>query len=490
MTAQTHSLELERCLRDFQMECSRVGAMAAHFEQTGVLVLRAQSPIDASGILRLLAAYESETAANWGDWFGAHCVYWRSQDGVMSVSLGAVIVRSVMGDDRFAAVRRIVDEVPVLPQSTADARAVWRLGAAFSAGERAHPWRNWPDAQLVLPRWFVEMAPDGSAHVTCCVLTQPSIDWAAEVADCSAQLTSILEVAWGHGHTAHGEDDVTVVTPERAAEACDAGQSEAFRKAVAETAAEIRDGRYTKVVLARRADNPRPADLSLADVVRQLQARYPRTFVYAFHGADSWFAGASPERLVRLASGQTTVDCLAGTIATGSDEQNDADLAGQLLCSRKDMDEHQVVVRSITEALRDLVRVLQVPETPAIKKLRNVQHLWTEVTGDVRAGVTVLDLVERLHPTPAVAGVPRDVAVAVIQDRESMDRGWYAGPIGWLDDAGNGEFAVALRSALFTDMDVHLYAGAGIMGDSQPDAEWTETELKLQAMRAAIWPRA
>jgi isochorismate synthase len=257
--------------------------------------------------------------------------------------------------------------------------------------------------------------------------------------------------------------------------------------AVAKTAEEIAQGQYTKAVLARRATTVRPPGLTLDKVLQALTNRYPNTFVYAFHGPGAWFVGASPERLVRVEAGQVTVDCLAGTVATGADDAESEALFAQLFNSRKDRAEHQVVVRSVTETLASVLAEVNVPAEPSLKKLQNVQHLWTEVRGRVRPGVTALDLAARLHPTPAVAGVPRDVALQVIAARESMDRGWYAGPIGWLTASGDGEFAVALRSALFKGDAVHLYAGAGIMGDSQPAAELRETELKLQAVRNAIF---
>ncbi len=165
-------------------------------------------------------------------------------------------------------------------------------------------------------------------------------------------------------------------------------------------------------------------------------------------------------------------------------------LAHTLLNSAKDRTEHEVVVRSTQAALTAVcTEVIRAPGTPRVAQSQSVQHLATPLRGRLADGGCVLDLVERLHPTPAVGGFPRDVALAAIREREGIDRGWYAGAVGWVNRAGEGEFAVAIRSALLAGREATLYAGAGIVADSDPEAEYAETCLKLEPMLAALGMR-
>jgi isochorismate synthase len=208
--------------------------------------------------------------------------------------------------------------------------------------------------------------------------------------------------------------------------------------------------------------------------------------VFAVCGSDGCFLGASPERLCGVRGDQVFIDCLAGTRRRGQTPPEDELLAEQLMNSLKDRAEHEVVRRWIVNTVADITTDLAAPEVPRIKRLHNVQHLHTPITGRLRPGVGVLDVAERLHPTPAVAGVPRAAALEWIGRTESFDRGWYAGALGWIEPPGDGEFAVALRSALIRGDEAVLFAGAGIMGDSDPRDEWEETGWKLHPMLSVL----
>jgi isochorismate synthase len=190
--------------------------------------------------------------------------------------------------------------------------------------------------------------------------------------------------------------------------------------------------------------------------------------------------------LVRAAGGQVQVTCLAGSTARGATPEEDAQLGAALLASAKNRHEHAVVAAMLQEALAEQCVDVAMPAAPQLLKLPNVQHLYTPATARLAAGGRLLDLVARLHPTPAVGGTPRDAALAWIRAHEGLDRGWYAAPVGWLDAAGDGEFAVALRSGLVDGATAHLFAGCGIMGDSDPAAEVAESRLKLRAMLTAL----
>ena len=166
--------------------------------------------------------------------------------------------------------------------------------------------------------------------------------------------------------------------------------------------------------------------------------------------------------------------------------EEDRILAETLLDSHKEREEHNLVMEQIIRKLELIIPNIQFPKSPQILKLKNVQHLQTPISGELENGEQVLDLVTRLHPTSAVAGTPTDKAMNIIEDMEVHDRGWYSGPIGWIDDAGDGEFYVALRSALVKDEEAHVFAGGGIVSESHPDKEWEETELKLQPIISAL----
>jgi menaquinone-specific isochorismate synthase len=259
-----------------------------------------------------------------------------------------------------------------------------------------------------------------------------------------------------------------------------------WKTQVGRSASDIAAGKLGKVVLARsiRLESTDPFDT--ANALRRLTTQYARCFVFAIARGESCFLGATPERLLQVRDGQIRTMALAGSLRRGATPDEDRELGESLLNSSKDQEEHAVVVRTMAKGLGDLCTALDMPPSPSLLKLQNVQHLCTPITGKLRNGVTLLDAVERLHPTPAMGGYPREIALSLIREREGFDRGWYAGPIGWLDWHGNGEFAVAIRSALTRDNEAYLFAGCGIMGDSDPEREYAESCWKLQPMLTAL----
>ena len=178
--------------------------------------------------------------------------------------------------------------------------------------------------------------------------------------------------------------------------------------------------------------------------------------------------------------------CLAGSIARGDTLESDEKLGEALLEDEKNRFEHQLVVESIEDALKPFCNELTIPTSPQLMKLKDIQHLYTPVIGQASEHTSLLNLVEKLHPTPALGGVPRDKALHVIRQEEEMDRGLYAGPIGWMDAYGNGEYAVALRAGVLQRDKAYLYAGCGIVADSEPESELKETQMKFRPMLRAL----
>jgi isochorismate synthase len=220
--------------------------------------------------------------------------------------------------------------------------------------------------------------------------------------------------------------------------------------------------------------------------LRRLKDRYAACTTFAFARDDSCFIGSTPERLVRLDGRAVRANCVAGSAPRGATEDEDRALGKALLYDKKEQHEHALVVSALREALAPYCADLNVPEEPNLLKMPNVQHLHTPVDGVLRDDLHVLDLVACLHPSPAVGGVPQELTSARIESYEPFDRGWYAGPVGWFDSSGDGEFVVAIRSALLREQDVHLYAGCGIVEGSDPEREYAESQLKLEPILWAM----
>lgn len=253
-------------------------------------------------------------------------------------------------------------------------------------------------------------------------------------------------------------------------------------EAVAEAVRRIRRGELEKVVLARDYAVWSREPFDPPDLLRRLHTRFPRCHVFRVQD----LVGASPELLTRRHGRRFQSLILAGSAPTFPDSERDAEAARSLMDSSKDRWEHELAVRSVREALERIGEKPEVDPEPEILRLDNVQHLATAVTTELETDVDALTLADALHPTAAVGGTPTDVAVATIEELEGMDRGRYTGPVGWMDDRGDGEFAIALRCAEISGARARLFAGAGIVADSLPEAELEETRIKLGAMMGVL----
>jgi menaquinone-specific isochorismate synthase len=254
---------------------------------------------------------------------------------------------------------------------------------------------------------------------------------------------------------------------------------------VCEAVERITAGEIDKVVLARdlRVQAAEPVDPRW--LLQRLAERYDTTWVFAVDG----LVGATPEMLVRLEKGLVTSRVLAGTIQRTGDDEHDLALAASLARSSKDLEEHEYAVRSVADALRPHCSSMNVPESPFVLHLSNVMHLATDVAGVLRDDTTSLALAASLHPSAAVCGTPTSVADQVIAELEEMDRGRYAGPVGWMDAAGDGEWGIALRCGAYEPDDpaaLRLFAGCGIVAGSDPESEVAESDAKLVPMRDAL----
>jgi menaquinone-specific isochorismate synthase len=258
-----------------------------------------------------------------------------------------------------------------------------------------------------------------------------------------------------------------------------------WESAVAVAVQRIGAGELDKVVLARDLEARASSLVDPRWLLQGLVARYPGTWVYSVDG----LVGATPELLCRLERGLVTSRVLAGTIRRTGDDDHDLALAGSLARSSKDLEEHEYAAASVADSLAPHCSSLNLPESPFVLHLPNVMHLATDIAGVVADGSSSLQLAEALHPSAAVCGTPTDVARRVILELEGMDRGRYAGPVGWIDGTGDGEWGIALRCAEIDPSDgarLRLFAGCGIVAGSEPDAELAESDAKLVPMRDAL----
>lgn len=259
----------------------------------------------------------------------------------------------------------------------------------------------------------------------------------------------------------------------------------AWKERVALAIKRIESLEVDKVVLARDLRARTNQEIEQRAILRELAGQYPSTWVFAVAG----LVGATPELLLRLSRGMVTSRILAGTIPKTGDDQRDLALAASLARSSKDLEEHEYAVLSVAHALEPFCSSTNVPESPFVLHLANVMHLATDVTGALIESAQHIDafsLLANLHPSAAVCGTPRNIAFDIINEIEGMNRGRYAGPVGWIDASGDGELGIALRAGQIRDKEIRIFAGCGIVAGSNPERELEESNAKMLAMRSAL----
>jgi isochorismate synthase len=408
-------------------------------------------------------------------WF---CWEQPDNDGFALAALGSVREVVSRGDLRFADLERDctallrdaeLDEPEGLP---AGAGPVWTGGFAFAPdGGREAQWSSLPPALMVLPELSM-LRQAGRSFLTLNTMVEAGSDPVAALATARRRLASLNERAIGPL-----DPDPAVKTTIGAP--YPPGRYEAL---VTDTTERIRSGQLEKAVLAREVIVSSPSAHDPAPLFGALRELFPSCFSFACGTPEATFIGASPELLIRRRGPVAATVALAGSTRRSADPAVDDHLGEQLLTSAKDRSEHEIVVRRIERALRPHSVWVQADPEPGLSKIANIQHLATRVRAQLADSRSAIALAGELHPTPAVGGEPTSEALALISELEGMDRGWYAAPVGWMDATEDGEFCVALRSALLRDRTAHLFAGAGVVADSDPAAELAETEIKLGAL--------
>lgn len=259
-----------------------------------------------------------------------------------------------------------------------------------------------------------------------------------------------------------------------------------WQETVAKAAEEMKQSTTEKIVLAREVRLHFDEEVNIAYVLSQLMNTQQHSYLFAFENNGDCFVGATPERLVKVEGSDLLSTCLAGTAPRGATEKEDREIGQTLLNDEKNRKEHDFVVQMINNALLKTCTDISIPEKPVLHPLKNLQHLYTPVTAKLKQNFTIFDVVEQLHPTPALGGTPTKESLKFIREHEQLDRGWYGAPIGWIDSNNNGEFAVAIRSALIQRDEASLFAGCGILADSDNKMEYEETKIKLMPMLTVL----
>jgi menaquinone-specific isochorismate synthase len=364
------------------------------------------------------------------------------------------------GDDRFTAgekwLRELVDTADIRDEVGCRGSGLVAFGS-FTFDDCSD------GSVLVVPRVVLGRDGRGGAWLTSVTPadeTQADEDGAPARIAPHARPSAPAEIAWHDGSLSSME----------------------WQQAVASAVRRIKRGDVRKVVLARDlyASAERPFDQRV--LLSRLAARYPDCYTFACAG----LVGATPELLIRRDGDEVTSLVLAGTMPRGAAGAEDAKIAAALLGSAKENEEHGYAVASLRDVLTPLCAELDVEEHPSLIRLPNLQHLGTHVRGVLAADRSALALAAALHPTAAVGGTPRDAAIELIRELEEMDRDRYAGPVGWIDADGNGEWGIALRCARIDGHRARLFAGCGIVAGSDPAAELAETSVKFRPMRTAL----
>jgi menaquinone-specific isochorismate synthase len=412
---------------------------------------------------------------------GEDALLWQPSEGPSFSAIGAVETLTGAGATRTAQIRNGAESIwPRLSTATlGDAPPAPRFfgGFSFQPGwAAAEPWARFGDARFVLPRF--RYARDGD---------RAWLSVAARADEAASEtrrrsLVGTLEGLLAALRTASTRTP-SLATPARARVVTrrEEASEEEWRSLVRAVLARIASGDFEKVVIAGRTALSFDAPVDVLDVLAELAGSAEHCTRFALRFDDVAFLGATPERLVRRAGATIDTEALAGSNRVG-----DAARATEMMESPKEREEHELVVREILRSLAPVCASLEHPEAPEVRVLRHLIHLTTPIRGRLALPVHVLDLVATLHPTPAVGGVPAGEAVRFITDHEPAERGWYASPVGWFDAHGDGEFVVALRSGAFVGNRAYLYAGGGIVRDSDPASEYAETRLKLAALCAAL----
>ncbi|WP_059171493.1 isochorismate synthase MenF [Bacillus sp. FJAT-27445] len=434
------------------------------------------SEVQKAGAIDPLSFFDSGSADFFGERF-----YWRDPDeGFYIAGLGiAAQLSTGLAEGRFTYIDRnwnelIQDGIIVNSYNKAGLGPVMFGGFSFDPLKpKTVLWSKYPDALFHIPRFMLTVV-DGEAYLTTNVVCSKhdGLSLFNKVAVEREALVKNLKVE-------RTEPEVIL----KEVKEIMAGD---WKNTVTDAVGQLQNGPLKKVVLARELRLYFNKEVESTAVLEKLEQEQKTSFIFSFESGGDSFIGASPERLIKKRGKSVRSACLAGSIPRGKTAEEDSLLGSLLLSDEKNLAEHQYVVDMIRDAMEETCNHVSIPDQPKLMKIRDIQHLYTPVEGTSKDTSSLLDIVERLHPTPALGGLPKEAAIEKIREIEALDRGFYAAPIGWMDYAGNGEFAVAIRSGLIQGKEASLFAGCGVVAHSDAESEYIETGLKFRPMLSAL----
>lgn len=394
------------------------------------------------------------------------------------VGVDAAAQLQTEGTDRFAAAQTFIQACLRHTTAVGDLQLPYAGPHFFCGFTFFEQGQTFPAARVFLPRW--QVAAQGSQSV---VVANVPVEVNSNLPHLATEVWQTLEMLYTLPDKHRNFTPAPGTTFQPVAEA----SRDTFKTAVVSALNSIHRGDFHKIVLAETFDVEAQQPFQISNSLHNLRQLYPDCYVFAVSNeAGQIFVGASPERLIKIRDHQLLTDALAGSAPRGQTAAEDADLANQLLHSHKDRFEHQVVAKFITQCLCQLGLKPQLAAAPHLLQLPNIQHLRTVIRAAIPRQCHLLEILAALHPTPAVAGAPREISCQQIRYYEAFERDLFGSPLGWIDHQGNGEFVVGIRSALIDGPKARLYAGAGIVAASDPDKEVAEIQLKLQVLLQAL----
>ena len=415
--------------------------------------------------------------------------YWEKPVDDFAMAAGGELERlTTKGSKRFRTSSRNGKELLSRVhhfKSVNHSNAVVHLFGGFSFFDESNSenWKSFDSASFTLPEWMI--IKEGKS----CILTfitplNPEESFDALVYRLEDQLADLEHICNAEDYTLSNKkaEKLDLKVPDK-----NSAEHLHWISSVEKARRQIQDQKFEKVVLARQLAIGLNEEISGTHILNRLRNQYPDCYSFLIsHDSEQCFIGCTPERLATFNSRFVLTEGLAGSTSRGKTATEDAVLEHELLNNQKELKEHTIVRDVIEENLNEYSFEVTHPTEPSVKKLSNVQHLYTPITARIRDGVSRTEVLRTLHPTPAVGGYPREKAVAFIRETEDFDRGWYASPVGWINAHGNGEFVVAIRCGLIKKDEVRFFAGCGIVEDSDPEREWEETNLKFIPMLSAL----
>lgn len=419
--------------------------------------------------------------------------YWEKPSEDFAIAAGGEILNlSATGPDRF---HRISSHIQTIKESTAEFTAVPHAysgmmllgGFSFSSKITQSMWTPFQPASFRVPEWVI--IKDGKFNLLTLSMELSSFENAEklhrELINTFEEITETCNINYNTGKRSSNFD--TDLLDNGTFQTDNDEEYRHWINAIQQSKNLIEQQKFQKIVLAREVSVVNDKPIVPTEVLNRLRNQYTNCYNFLVHQPqNATFLGSSPERLASFRKRTLLTEALAGSIQRGNTATEDTVLENNLSGSNKNQNEHNFVVRDIIERLAPFSQSLDRRSEPEIKKLTNVQHLYTPIRAQLTPDANILEVIGELHPTPAVGGYPWSKAAPYIKELENFDRGWYASPVGWLNSKGTGEFAVGIRSGLLSEERAHFFAGCGIVADSDPDDEWEETNLKLKPMLSAI----